>query len=171
MKIGDQRVDGAETVAGVNKDAGIALGRANGPVFVGDALKHAARGRSDGEDPSAGGAATVDLVGGFLFNVKMLGVHQVVGDARLLHGAEGAEPDVQRHLGVSDPLRPDRVEQFRGEMQTRRRGGGGPLLFRVDRLIARQILLFLVNVGRQGKFADRVEQFVIVFETVAVVVA
>ena len=170
MEVGDQRVDGAETVAGIDKDPGVALGRADEPVFVGDALQHAAGGRPDGDDAPARSAAAVDLVGGGLVDVKMLGVHQVIGDPLFLHGTEGAQPDVKGHFGVADPLLSDRVEQFGREVQSRGRRGGGALLLRVDRLIAREVVLLFVNVRGEGKFPDRVEQFVVACKAFAVVV-
>ena len=55
MKIGDQRVNRFETVAGIDENARLPADRVDDAVGRRRALEHTAGGSPDGNDPAAGG--------------------------------------------------------------------------------------------------------------------
>ena len=81
-------------------------------------------------------------------------MHDVVGEILFLHGAEGAEADVQQHFGDLHPHGADLVEQLPREMQPRRRRGGGTVRLAVDGLVAGLILQLFVDIRGEWHGAD-----------------
>ena len=84
----------------------------------------------------------------------------MVGDLILLHGAEGAQTNVQCHLGNADTLGADGVHQLRGEVQAGRGCGRAAQLLGIHGLILALILQLLCDVGRQRHFAKFVQLFI-----------
>ena len=101
MKISYERVGSAETVTGINEYSGLRAHRYDTPVLVGGGLKDSAGGRADRDDPAPGPAAGVDDVGGLRGYMKELAVHMMLLDPVAFDRTEGAEPDVERHLGIT----------------------------------------------------------------------
>ena len=158
MKIRNQRVGHLEAIARIDENACIVRHGVQNPVFVRRALQHAAGGRADGNHAPARRAAAVDFVRAFGADRKILAVHDMVADLRLLDRAEGPEPDVQHDRHDGDALFANAVEQLGCEMQPRRRRSRTALLLGVDRLIAAAVLEFFGNIGRQRHTADFVKQ-------------
>lgn len=67
-----------------------------------------------------------------------------------LHGAEGAEPHMEGHVGDLYALGLDRGQQFRGKVQAGRGGGGGAVMFGIDRLVTVFVLQLVGDVGGRG---------------------
>ena len=77
-------------------------------------------------------------------------MHLVVQNLLLFYGPEGAQPHME-----GDPAQPhtqggNLLQQLRGKVEPRRRGGGGAADLGVHRLIPLLFLELLFNVGGQG---------------------
>ena len=107
-----------------------------------------------------GSLGVADALGGLLADGIPLTVHLVVGDLILLNGAEGAQTNVQCHLGNTDTLGADGVHQLRGEVQAGRGCGRAAQLLGIHGLILALILQLLGDVGRQRHLAELIQLFI-----------
>ena len=103
------------------------------------------------------GFGTVDEVRRLLWDHAVFAVHLVVGDLVLLHGAEGAKTHMERHIADVHALGLDFLQQLRREVQSRRGGRRAAQHLGVHRLIPLLILKLLLDVGRQGHFAQTLQ--------------
>ena len=139
MKIGQQGVDPLELVGRVDEDVRAALAA----MEIRRGFEHA----------GGGGADSDDAVGRFVGRFEAIGdgidflVHFVIEEEFGFDGPEGAKSHMKRNEGVGAA-----GEQFRGEMETRRRSRDRSGLARVDGLVALEILgrvLALAKISRR----------------------
>ena len=84
----------------------------------------------------------------------------MVGDLVLLHGAEGAQTNMQSNLGNANTHSAEGVHQLRGEMQP---GGGSSRaaqLLGVNGLVLALVLQLLCDVGWQRHLAKFIQLFI-----------
>ena len=74
-------------------------------------------------------------------------------------GAEGSQPDMQRDEAEIDSVFGEFIQLLPSEMQTGSRRGGGASHSVVDGLISFGVVEFFMNVRRQGRFAESIENF------------
>ncbi len=84
-------------------------------------------------------------------------MHVVVFQFLFFHGAEGAQADVQRHLGDGNAFLADPFKQFFRKMQPRCGRRRAPVVLRVYRLIAVFVLKLVCDIGRERHFSERVQ--------------
>ena len=157
MKIGDQRIDRLEAVAGIDENFGLALHGMHDSIFVRYAFKHSRGRRTDGDDPAAVRFASIDALCRFGCNHEMLGVHMVLFDLVHLDRSEGAKPHVERDFNDRNALCAESVQNFRSEMQSRGRGGSRAFGFGVDGLITVFICKTLGNIRGKGHIPDNIQ--------------
>ena len=157
VEVRDDGIDDLEVIAGVDEDAGPAALAGDLVLGGGGGLEGADARRADGDDAVAGLLRRHDELGGLVGDAVVLLVHLVLLDVVDAHGAEGAEADVQGDEAEVDAHLAQFLHLLFGEVQAGGRGGGGALLAVVDGLIALLVLEFLVDVGRQRRLAEAVE--------------
>ena len=164
MEIGQQRVDGAEAIAGGDEDRRLAFEGAKRAVLAGGAFEQPRRGRADGDDAAAARARRVERRGGRRVEPAPFRVHGVAGGVVDLHRQERAGADMQRQAKNPSAGRFDARDQLRGEMQPGGRRGDRPLLVREHRLvvgaIGRRDPSARGDIGRQRRRADAVDRLV-----------
>ena len=74
-----------------------------------------------------------------------LAVHLVVGDLVFLHGAEGTEADMERHLGDVDALGADGIHQLWREVEAGCGSGSAAQLLGIDGLILALVCLLYTS--------------------------
>ena len=157
VEVGDDGVDDLEVVAGVDEDASPAALAGDLVFGGGGGLEGADARRADGDDAVPGLLGLHDELGGLVGDAVVLLVHLVLLDVVDADGAEGAEADVQGDEAEVDAHLAQLLHLLFGEVQAGGRGGGGALLAVVDGLVALLVLEFLVDVGRQRRLAEAVE--------------
>ena len=157
MEIGHKSVEHLELIAGVDEDVRKALAGLDPAVLRRNALKRAAGGGADGDDPSAVFLGFVDEPCGLLGDLVVLAVHLVLCHVLDLDGTEGAETDVKGDIGDPHALLTYALHKLVGEVQSRGGSGGGAELMAVDRLIPLLVAELLGDVGRQRHLTDLVE--------------
>ncbi len=160
MEVGDETVDAVEFNTGIEEDVGVAAASSDLTVLCGDSFQCAAAGGAHGDDLVARSFGVMDELCRFLADGVPLAVHLVVGDLVFLHGAEGAQTDVQRHFCDVDALGADGVHQLRREVEARRGGGSTAKFFGIDGLILALVFQLLGDIGRQRHLAELVQLFV-----------
>ena len=157
MEVGDDGVDDLEVVAGVDEDVGPAALAGDLVSGCGGGLEGADARRADGDDAVAGLLGLHDELGCLVGDAVVLLVHLVLLDVVDADGAEGAEADMQGDEAEVDAHLAQLLHLLFGEVQAGGRGGGGALFAVVDGLVALLVLEFLVDVGRQRRLAEAVE--------------
>ena len=84
-------------------------------------------------------------------------MHGVVGDLLLLHGAEGAKPHMKCNVSHLYTRLLHTVQKLRGEVQPRRGCRRRAVDLGVHRLVSLLILQLLLDIGRQGHFAETLQ--------------
>ncbi len=161
VKIGDESIDRAERIGRMDVDFSFALpgfqlagsgGRFQGSGGRGADGDHAATGLTSPFDSSNRLGRHVGPFAMYLMLARIVGAYRF----------EGAEADVQGHGGAVDSSILQSLQEFRREVQTRRRGGDGTGDHVEDGLIAFAVGTLgysLANIGRQRHRADFLQQF------------
>ena len=164
VEVGHQRVDGFEAITGRDEDRRIARPGRNASVVACGAFKNAQRRRADGDDAATACPRFVERGGGFGGDLAPLAVHLVLAGVVGLHGKECARSDVQRHEMARDTARAEGGEKLGREVQPGGRRGNGPVILRVDSLIALAVAIIGAalqgDVRRQRHHADRADRIV-----------
>jgi hypothetical protein len=130
-------------------------------IGIAGAFDQAQGGGADGDDAASGGAGGIDAGGRVSRDDAEFGVHPVVFGVFDLDRQEGAGTDVQGDFFKQHPLVPQRLQQFRREMQPGCGGGNGAFITGKHRLIVAFVLLILrtfgADIGRQRHPAQPVQ--------------
>ena len=104
MEVGNQAVQNAEAITGVDEDFGVAALRAQCSVLIRRGFEGAAARRADTYNATARRLCAVHSLCGFLAHHIELLVHMVLQNVLLLHRAEGAESHVEGHTHNDNAL-------------------------------------------------------------------
>ena len=126
-------------------------------VFICQGFQGAAGSRSHADNPTAFGLRFVEQCRRFMGNHAKFAVHMVIVYIVHLHGAEGSQSNMERHICQFYALFFDFFQQFLGKMQTRRRSGGRTVDLGIDRLIAFSVCQFFLDVRGQRHFAQTLQ--------------
>ena len=157
VEVGDEGVRHLEAVARIDKDIRPAGAGPHGAVLPHPGFYRAAGGGAHADDAPAIGTGTVDEVGCLLGDDAVLAVHLMLGDFVLLHRTEGAKAHVQRHIANANAHGLHLFQQLLRKMQARRGCGGAAHHLGIHRLVALAILQFLLDIRRQGHFAQPIQ--------------
>ena len=160
MEVGDETVDAVEFNTGIEEDVGVAAASSDLTVLCGDSFQCAAAGGAHGDDLVARSFGVMDELCRFLADGVPLAVHLVVGDLVFLHGTEGTEADMERHLGDVDALGADGIHQLWREVEASRGSGSAAQLLGIDGLILALVVQLLGDIGRQRHLAELVQLLV-----------
>src|SRR6266436_387784 len=154
MKIGNQSVHDAKTVAWRNKKTGVPrvwlkaeLGAFVQPRY---ALQYTHGRGADSDDTPTSAPRLVDQFRRRSIQVDRLAVHLMLADILALDGPERIQSHVQRDEANSYPLPAQLLQQVWCKVQSRRGCGSRATDTRVNRLVALWIVQRLVDIGRQG---------------------
>src|SRR5271155_3953040 len=168
MEIGEELVDDAERLAGIEENRGFGFsGSYRAAVaalcgFFGGVFQGADDCGADGEDWSLFLLRFRDCLRGDFGDFVRLDVDFVIFEALGADRFEGAQAYVEGYLCNFDIAGADALQNFRREVQTRRGRGYGASLPRVDGLVALAVggLVGTLDVRRQGNVAEAAERFV-----------
>ena len=122
MEIREQPAHDPKWEGGMNENAGAARARNDAPlVKSGHTFKNAHCCRADRHDAVPGFDSAMDRLGGGVGDFKTLLVQGVPPDGFGFHRRKGGHSDVQRDRAHPHSARADRVQELRGEMQSRGR--------------------------------------------------
>ena len=161
MEVGQQGVDDAEFMAGIDEDFGLAATGANAGFsrLLSCEFEGADGGGADGYYAAAGGFGVVDGVGGRFGDFIGLAVEFMVFDVFRADGLEGSEAHVEGDFSGFDSTGLDLLENFRSEVEAGGGSGYGSAGFGVDGLIAIAIggIVGAGDVGWERDVAEAVE--------------
>ena len=104
VEVCDERVNGLETVARRDENVRPTAFRVHDARVVRHAFERTAGGGADGYDPPARGVRRIDGGSGGLAYLEIFRMHVVLFHGLCGYGAEGAEPNMQQHVGDHDAL-------------------------------------------------------------------
>ena len=90
MKIRNKPVNDLKLISRINKDIRIPAARANSPVLLCRGFQRSAAGGADGNHTAASLFCLRNFPGGFAVDAVPLGMHFMVKDILLFHGAKRA---------------------------------------------------------------------------------
>ena len=164
MEIGDQQIDGLETIAGGDEQLRFAGKRAEAAVLAGGRLEQAQRRAANGDDATTGAPDAVERAGTVVADFAPLGMHAMLRRILGLHRQEGAGPYVQGDEMSGNAARRQGGKELRRKMQPGGRCGHRPGLARIDGLVALGICRnrrpTAGDVGGQRRIAQRLDRFV-----------
>src|ERR1044071_8507609 len=105
VEVREDRVHGAEAVAGRDGEAGLAATRANLPRLVRGRFERAHRSCADGDDAAPTLAREVDLMGRLRADLEALGLDAVLAQVFDAHGRKRPVADVEREADRLDAAR------------------------------------------------------------------
>ena len=157
MEIGDEGVDAAEPVSGIDEAVGESGVRPEAAVLFRSGFQRPAGRRSYRNDapafplcPRDGGCRLIRYDTVFL-------VHRVILDVFRFYRAERSEPYMQSHEVRLDAFCPYPVQQFLRKMQARGGSGSGAGVSGIYGLIPLRILQLFVDIRRQRHGAEAVQ--------------
>ena len=170
MEIRYERVYHLEFVAGIDKNARVCTLRYHRAVVERGAFECAAGRCANGDDSAARGSCRVDLLCRLLGNGEKFAVHNVLVYFFYLDGAESAEAHVEHNGHDLNTHSAYLIEKLLREVEPRRGRGGRAFLARIHSLVVAVILKLCRDVGRQGHFADGIENGIKRFSVFAAVI-
>ena len=160
MEIGYQGINSLKLISGIDEYSCFGIHGMKLTVIGRGTLKHAAGGCSYGNNTSAIGSATVDLIGYILRDMEILTVHLVLLNLIHLYRTECSKTNVKCNLSVSNTLCLNFLKQLVGKVQTCGRCGGRALLLCIYGLIIILIFKLLGDIRRQGHISDNVKHLI-----------
>ena len=157
MKVRHKGINDLEAIARIDEDVRPAALRRNDALRLGRRFQRADRRRADGDDTAARRLRAADQSCRLLGQLVILAVHLVLFDLFHVHGAKRSESNVERDEADMDSLRLEFGKLLLCEVQTRRRRSRRTFLAAVDRLVALLVLQSLMDVRRQRRFSQAVE--------------
>ena len=157
MEIGHEGVKHLKAITGIDKNIGPAGTGAHDTVLPCPGLDGAAGCGTHADHATAAVLGRIDEICRLLGDHTVLTVHLVVGDLILLHRPEGAKTHVQRHITDVHAHFLQPCQEFRGKVQSCRRGRRRSVDLGIYGLVALAVLQFFLDIGRQRHLAQTVE--------------
>ena len=160
MEVGDKCVNCLKLIAGVDENSRFGIHRMHKSVGCGCTLKHAAGGRSYGNNASTALTSAVNLICNLARDVEILAVHLVLLYLIHLYRTEGAKSNVEGDLTVANALCLNSLKQLVCEMKSCGGSSGRALLLGIHGLVIILVFKLLGDIGGKRHIAYCIKHLV-----------